>query len=166
MKKILSAVSLAAFMVACNPTPSTTPAPATTQATRTDTVGLAQYQAWKAQNELAPNTSPYGVTGQSVANPPVTRYTTTTTHRSTSRSSSGGGSMNSSSNNTAMAPAPQKKGWSKAAKGAVIGGVGGAVIGGVLDKKNRGAGAVIGGILGAGAGYGIGRGQDKRSGRY
>ena len=60
---------------------------------------------------------------------------------------------------------PQKQGWSKAAKGAVIGGVTGAAAGAIIDKKNRAAGAVIGGVAGAGVGYGIGRHIDKKNGR-
>lgn len=67
----------------------------------------------------------------------------------------------------APAPAaPRKKGWSKAAKGTVIGAGAGAVAGAIINKKDRGTGAVIGGILGAGAGYGIGRSMDKKDGRY
>ena len=58
----------------------------------------------------------------------------------------------------------QKKGWSSAAKGAVIGGVVGAGTGVIVDKKD-GRGAVIGGVLGAGTGYVIGREKDKKSGR-
>ena len=54
---------------------------------------------------------------------------------------------------------------SNATKGAVIGGAGGAVIGAVLNKKNRGAGAVVGGVVGAGAGAIIGRQKDKKDGR-
>src|SRR5215212_5144528 len=46
-------------------------------------------------------------------------------------------------------PAKTKKGWSKAAKGTVIGAGTGAVLGAVISKK-KGKGAVIGGILGAG----------------
>ncbi len=61
--------------------------------------------------------------------------------------------------------APRKKGWSKAAKGTVIGAGAGAVAGAIINKKDRGTGAVIGGILGAGAGYGIGRSMDKKDGR-
>ena len=61
--------------------------------------------------------------------------------------------------------APQNKGWSKAAKGAVIGGVTGATAGAIIVKKNRAAGAVIGGVTGAGVGYGIGRSIDKKDGR-
>lgn len=59
----------------------------------------------------------------------------------------------------------KKKGWSKAAKGAVIGAGTGAIIGAVVDKNHRGTGAVVGGIIGAGTGYAIGRSKDKKSGR-
>ena len=61
--------------------------------------------------------------------------------------------------------AEKEKGWSKAAKGAVIGGVAGAAGGAILNKKNRVLGAVIGGVVGAAGGYGIGRGMDKKDGR-
>jgi len=66
----------------------------------------------------------------------------------------------------APAAAPKKKGWSKAAKGAVIGGAAGAVAGAIINKRNRAAGAVIGGAAGAGVGYGVGRAKDKKDGRY
>jgi outer membrane lipoprotein SlyB len=58
----------------------------------------------------------------------------------------------------------QKKGWSKAAKGAVIGGATGAVVGAAVSNK-RGKGAIIGGVVGAGTGYIIGRSKDKKDGR-
>ena len=58
-------------------------------------------------------------------------------------------------------PAPKKGGWSDAAKDATIGGVGGAVIGGVIGKGAKGA--VIGGVLGAAGGYILGRKKDKAS---
>ena len=71
-------------------------------------------------------------------------------------------------NRTPAAPAqqeaPAKKGWSGKAKGAVIGGVGGAVVGAAVSDK-KGKGALIGGAVGAGAGYLIGRDQDKKNGR-
>ncbi|AQX11449.1 hypothetical protein KRE40_12330 [Elizabethkingia meningoseptica] len=60
---------------------------------------------------------------------------------------------------------PQKKGMSSAAKGAIIGTVGGAAAGALISKGNRGAGAVIGGVLGAGTGYVIGRANDRKTGR-
>ncbi len=61
-------------------------------------------------------------------------------------------------------PAKKKNtGWSDAAKDATIGGVGGAVIGGVVGKGGKGA--VIGGVLGAAGGYILGRKKDRKSGR-
>ena len=54
---------------------------------------------------------------------------------------------------------------SKAAKGTIIGTVGGAAARAIINKKNRGAGAVIGGIIGGANGYTIGRSQDRRDGR-
>ena len=59
-----------------------------------------------------------------------------------------------------------KKGWSKTAKGAVIGGVVGAGTGAVVNKKNRVAGAVVGGVVGAGAGAVIGNEMDRKDGRH
>jgi uncharacterized protein YcfJ len=60
-----------------------------------------------------------------------------------------------SSNQTATAATPKKKGWSRAAKGAVIGAGVGAVTGALVDKKH-GEGAIIGGLAGAGLGAGTG----------
>jgi hypothetical protein len=71
------------------------------------------------------------------------------------------------SGDVATTPAPEvnkKKGWSSAAKGATIGGVGGAVAGAVISK-NKGKGTVIGGVIGAAGGYILGRRADKKSGR-
>lgn len=59
-------------------------------------------------------------------------------------------------------PVVKKKGWSDAAKGAVIGGVGGAIAGAVINGKNRGKGAIIGGVVGAAGGYILGKKKDKR----
>ncbi len=64
----------------------------------------------------------------------------------------------------ATTPVNKKKGWSQAAKGATIGGVGGAVAGAVISK-NKGKGAIIGGVIGAAGGYILGRRADKKSGR-
>ncbi len=55
---------------------------------------------------------------------------------------------------TAEAPA-KKKGWSGAAKGAVIGAGVGAATGAIVSKK-KGEGAIIGGLVGAGVGAGTG----------
>jgi hypothetical protein len=59
-------------------------------------------------------------------------------------------------NQPAVAATPAKrKGWSGAAKGAVIGAGVGAVTGAVISKK-KGEGAIIGGLAGAGVGAGTG----------
>lgn len=57
----------------------------------------------------------------------------------------------------------RKRGMSNTAKYAIIGGVGGAVIGGVATKSAKGA--VIGGVVGAGTGYILGRKRDRKTGR-
>jgi hypothetical protein len=60
-------------------------------------------------------------------------------------------------------PQPEKKkGWSNAAKGAVIGAGAGAIGGAILSKK-KGLGAVIGGVVGAAGGYIIGKNIDKKN---
>ncbi len=88
-----------------------------------------------------------------------TRSSTST--NSNTSTNSGSGTTASSGTNTSTTT--QKKGWSKAAKGAVIGGVGGAVAGAVITKSGKGA--IIGGVIGAGGGYIIGRSKDKKDGR-
>ena len=107
---------------------------------------LAQFQEWKDANEK---------TGKSVA----------ANHSSKRTVNYQSPKMVSESQNAAKTTQTAKRGWSKSAKGAVIGGASGAVLGAVINKRNRAAGAVIGGVLGAGAGYGIGRKMDKKDGR-
>ncbi|MEP6616356.1 MAG: glycine zipper domain-containing protein [Ginsengibacter sp.] len=91
---------------------------------------------------------------------PVAHSAATNNHPSANNNSNG----TSTSNGTYSEPAPTKpKGFSSAAKDATIGGVGGAVIGGVVTHSV--GGAVIGGAIGAGGGYILGRAKDKRTGR-
>jgi len=117
-------------------------------ATNEDTVGFAQFREWKAMND------------QMAVQP----ATAVITKKSSSKSYAGNnGSMSSASTHQAKT---QKKGWSKAAKYAAIGGGSGAILGAVINKRNRVLGAVLGGVLGGGAGYGIGRSQDKKDGRF
>jgi len=91
----------------------------------------------------------------------------TTPVRSSSSSNSGtassGGGSSSQGSTASTTTAPQKKGISKAAKGAIIGGVGGAVAGAVIGKSGKGA--AIGGVVGAAGGYIIGRSKDRKDGR-
>ena len=169
MKKLLFVLPvIAILMFACNSRPKTNPEDVARKVAdslrlASDTAGLAQFQAWKAQNEIM-NQDMYGQNALA-ATPAVTRTSAPrrTSSASRSRSYSGGGySSSSSSSNTAKA----KKGWSKAAKGAVIGGVAGGAAGAIINKRNRVVGGIVGGVIGAGVGYGIGRGMDKKDGRY
>ena len=176
MKKFLSVVTVAAFMTACTSKQDDSAQKAAIIAAyqdsirkAADTAGLAEFQNWKAENELAEvaqyNQAQYAAAApvaQKIRSSAPARRSSGTTARRSNSSGNSGGSMNSTSENTAS----RKKGWSKAAKGAAIGTAGGAVVGAVVNKKNRVAGGVIGGVLGAGVGYGIGRGMDKKDGRY
>ncbi len=121
--------------------------------TPADTTGLAQFQAWKAQqNTVALNN----------ASKPAVKYASRTTSSKVA-SKTQTGSMSTSNQYPAKA---KPTGWSKAAKGAVIGAGSGAVLGAVINKRNRAVGAVIGGVAGGAVGYGIGRHMDKKDGRY
>ena len=86
--------------------------------------------------------------------------TSTTTGTTTGSGTPGTGTTDGG---TATVPAKKNEGWSQAAKKATIGGVGGAVIGGVIGKGGKGA--AIGGVIGAAGGYILGRKQDRKSGR-
>lgn len=147
MKKVLSIItltaSIAVLISACSSNSGTT------KVSYDDTVGFAQFQAWKYMNESSNQNQAYN--------------TKSTARRSNSVNQSN--TMTSASTNNAKTSS-KKKGWSKAAKYSAIGGGTGVILGAVINKRNRVAGGVIGGILGGGIGYGIGRRQDKRDGRY
>lgn len=93
-----------------------------------------------------PSQSPTATTTTPVATTTGTTTTTTTTPATTTT--------------TAPVAPEKKKGWSNSAKGAVIGGVGGAAAGAVIGKNGKGA--IIGGIIGAAGGYIIGKKKDKK----
>jgi len=193
MKKLLPILGFAFFVTACNTMPeqkNDAIQSAQQNISQPDTVGIAAFNAWKAQNELV-SASAYQAQAQVQASPEKTRTivkyvpvsksvkstpvattstnSTTSTSTSTEQSSSGSsadtGSGSASTGSTETPTVEKKEGWSKAAKGAVIGGVAGAAGGAVLNKKNRVVGAVIGGVVGAAGGYGIGRTMDKKDGR-
>lgn len=97
------------------------------------------------------------------AKPQVIKETKTIYRDAPSSSSNNGNqASNSSSQGTT---ATKKKGISEAAKGTAIGVVSGAALGAIVNKKNRGGGAVVGGIIGGATGYTLGRSQDRKSGR-
>lgn len=143
---------------------------------RVDTIGLAEFKATKAQQERDSLQRDSIERANALAKKTETKHKSTNSTRSYNHSNnavsnnnssstedhtSTAGDISSESGNTAEA----KKGWSKTAKGAVIGGVVGAGTGAVINKKHRGKGAIIGGVVGAGAGAIIGRDQDKKDGR-
>jgi hypothetical protein len=185
MKKLIPIFGISVLMVACNATPDikANTAQPVQQTMSSDTTGIAEFNAWKAQNELA-NVNAYKQTQQAQSAPaektrtivkyvPVARSTqskpVSTSSSSSTQSNSGSSADNGSgavsSESSGTAKAEKKEGWSKAAKGAVIGGVAGAAGGAIINKKNRVVGAVIGGVLGAAGGYGVGRTMDKNDGR-
>src|SRR5687768_13145488 len=110
MKRIVPVVAIAAMLTACNSTPKQAGVQnAQTTTINSDTAGLAQFQQWKAQNELAA-LNQYGQANQPAA-PATQTKVVYVPQRSTARSStrsSSGGSASSTSTNTA-----QKKGISK-----------------------------------------------------
>ena len=53
--------------------------------------------------------------------------------------------------------------WSPQAKGAVIGGLGGAAAGAIINKRNRAVGGVVGGVVGGGVGYAVGKHVDNKN---
>ena len=135
MKQLIPTFSLALLMVACSSHPNTDVATSTTPQVQqaptynVDTVGLAQFQQWKATHELAATTE-YQTSATPVKQArKVYAAPAPRTSRSTASSSSASnsGTMSSESSNTAKAA--EKKGWSKAAKGAAIGAGAGAVAG-------------------------------------
>jgi thiamine pyrophosphate-dependent acetolactate synthase large subunit-like protein len=161
MKKTLSVITIAAMLAACGTNPDTAKESNIKVA---DTVGLAEYQAWKTQKEMA-EFNAYKQSSNSVAYAAAPRKAAANTVKPKARSvSSGSGSA--STTTSYPAKAPEKKGWSKAAKGTAIGAGGGAILGAVINKRNRAVGAVIGGVAGGAVGYGIGRHMDKKDGRY
>ena len=63
---------------------------------------------------------------------------------------------------TIFGSAPAQAQWSPQAKGAVIGGLGGAAAGALINKRNRAVGGVVGGVAGGAIGYGVGKHIDNK----
>jgi outer membrane protein with glycine zipper len=151
-------LSIAVLALSCNTQPKADNNHSDSTKLNTDTTGLAAYQAWKAQNEL---------TEQNSEEQQENKTSSKTMEKSTSSKSDNTSASNTStSTGSSSSGTTEKKGWSKTAKGAVIGGVAGAAGGAVINKKNRAAGAVIGGVIGAGTGAVIGNEMDKKDGRH
>lgn len=132
---------------------------------------LAKKRVIDSMNEASRTTVVFPGNDRPVTAQPVVSSSAATTTRSTSvshssrRGYSGYRHHTSYSNTVAEAPARHKRGWSAKAKGAVIGAGTGAAVGAIVNKRNRGAGAIIGTVIGAGAGTGVGAIIDKKKGR-
>lgn len=98
-----------------------------------------------------------------VATPPIA----TTPESTTVDNKTAAGTGNSDTGSVATTPqVEKKKGWSKAAQGAAIGGVTGAIGGAIISKKKGLGAVVVGGVVGAAGGYIIGKGMDKKDDRF
>lgn len=176
MKTIVIVLSAATLFAACSRNPNMV-ATQNSMIPASDTAGFAAFQnmkqqqewaafqAYKQQQALAAQAA-YAVVPAQSAQPvrTVVRYVPAGT-RSRSYASNARSERvvyTSESSNAARS----RSRISKAAKGAIIGTVVGAGTGAVVHKRNRSKGAIIGGVIGAAGGYGIGRGMDKRDGRY
>ena len=128
-----------------------------TKMKKVDATELAQFEAWKETKTL-----------EALETEKASYVAPKTTDRSTApkRTVSYQSPKMVSETQNAAKTTTKKKGWSKAAKATAIGAGAGAVLGAVINKKNRAVGAVIGGVIGGGGGYVIGRGMDKKDGRY
>lgn len=172
MKRFLPFLSIALFAAACNTAPEKTLSQSAQQ--NADTSGLSAFNEWKMQQayiqmQEAENTVQYAapVKKQAVKKTAVKSSGAKTSSGSASRPvDNSNDKIVLDNENANEAKAEEKKGWSKAAKGAVIGGVAGAAGGAAIHKKNRVVGAVVGAVIGAGGGYAVGRGMDKKDGRY
>lgn len=169
MKTTLSVITIAAVMAACNNNPQQGIGSANVSNVKTtDTVGFAEYQAWKAQKDIAAYNEYKEAKNATVSYTAPRKVVKQSTARVSkpARTVAKSGSESASTTTSYPAKAPEKKGWSKAAKGTAIGAGSGAVIGAVVNKRNRVVGAVVGGVAGGAVGYGIGRHMDKKDGRY
>ncbi|MGJ7031366.1 YMGG-like glycine zipper-containing protein [Niabella hirudinis] len=175
MKKIIpfAAIAIMILAMACR---NTKKEDSTGAIPVQDTLGLAEYQKWKMENEVRnrlEQEQQLENAGAVAAPAAAARSSASSSRRSSGSSSSrgttyrsgggDGGYSSGSSGTVAQAPAPQKrKGMSHTAKGAIVGAASGAIIGAVANRKNRLGGGVVGGVIGAATGAGVGAIVDKK----
>jgi hypothetical protein len=162
MKKIIQYVMMASIFAACN---SKSNLDTNKDVVLTDTSGMYKSNIMTDTGSVIQATS----LNAAAANKPVVinNYYGTTPKSSTTRRTGSGTYANSGTSRStgSSTTVTRKRGWSHAAKNAVIGGAGGAVVGAVVSK-HKGTGAIIGGVVGAAGGYILGRSKDKKEGRY
>jgi hypothetical protein len=155
MKRVLVALTIASVFAACTGKPKETAVLIDTTAIKQRAVAeeQARIKAEKEENERVV-AARKAAARRSSSSAPV-YYTP---------SSNVGSSANpvSTGSGTAVTQ-PARQGMSSRTKGALIGGAGGAIAGGIIGKNIKGA--VIGGAVGAAGGYIIGRSKDKKTGR-
>ena len=165
MKKIIQGLMVVSLFAACN---SKTDLDSNKDVILTDTSGMYRSNIMTDTGSVIETTTlTSGNRNMAVANRRTINTNRTSTYPTRNTTRSSGTTARSSGTNTGSgqtSTVPQKRGWSKAAKGAVIGGASGAVVGAVVSK-NKGKGAVIGGVAGAAGGYILGRSKDKKEGR-
>ncbi|GAB3432806.1 YMGG-like glycine zipper-containing protein [Niabella aquatica] len=139
-----------------------------------DTLGLAEYQKWKmeaeireriaAENELKEEEKAATVAAAAGSRKKVSssRSSSSRSHTTYTSSGSNRGSAGSGNASVPAQQAPQRKGMSHTAKGAIVGAASGAVIGAIANKNNRVGGGVVGGVIGAATGAGVGAIVDKK----
>ncbi len=162
MKRILLGFAFAAIVAGCNNNANEV---ASANAVR-DSIRIADEKARLDSFERAEIAEKAAAVAVANERSKAKATTSTRTSRRASSSSSNRAAYISDNGNVVYTTPQEarKRGWSSAAKGAVIGGVAGAATGVLVDKKD-GRGAIIGGVVGAGTGYVIGRSKDKRTGR-
>ena len=178
MKKLLIICTAASIFAACN-NDQKTDLETTKDVVITDTSGMynnnastdvgndAANQAHSATADIPPVTKRTQTRTTYVDRAPRTPVRSNTSQKSPQTQNTGttantGNTTTAGTGTTTTNPATtqKKEGWSNSTKGAVIGGVGGAIAGAVISKK-KGKGAVVGGVLGAAGGYILGRKKDK-----
>ncbi|MES2873872.1 MAG: YMGG-like glycine zipper-containing protein [Bacteroidota bacterium] len=164
MKRILLGFAFAAIVAGCNNNANEV---ASANAVR-DSIRIADEKARLdsfERAEIAEKAAAVAVANERSKAKAKATTSTRTSRRASSSSSNRAAYISDNGNVVYTTPQEaRKRGWSSAAKGAVIGGVAGAATGVLVDKKD-GRGAIIGGVVGAGTGYVIGRSKDKRTGR-
>ncbi|MBB1284537.1 glycine zipper 2TM domain-containing protein [Flavisolibacter sp. BT320] len=160
MKLFYTAICLSLLTASCKDSSQTTE---TTPLLKSDTSFVVGPELPQKDSQAAATTTPVQ---QEQAPAPVRKKATTVAKATDSQGNTSAATEETGSTTQPAAEEPAKKGWSKTAKGAVVGGVVGAGAGAIINKKNRAAGAVIGGIVGAGAGAVVGNEMDKKDGRH
>jgi hypothetical protein len=148
MKKIFAALAIVTAMAACN---SNTKKEAEIQQAKQYTIDSMKNAAILQEAE-AKNAEASRATASRTS---TKHYSSGSRRTSTYRSYSEPATL-------PTATKTDRPGWSNKAKGAVIGGVVGAVTGAAVSKDKKGKGAVIGGVVGAAGGYGVGAILDKK----